>query len=140
MEDNSRTKSQLISELTELRKQIADRETLLSERNRLEKEMHTLSTAVQQSSDWILITDKSGKIEYVNDAVEKVTGYTREEILGKTPRILKSGRHDKDFYKKMWDTILSGQTYTATLTNRKKEGELSKSSTPSHQSKTIRVT
>ncbi len=96
----------------------------ITDRKTAEEEMHTLSTAVQQSSDWILITDKSGRIEYVNDAVEKVTGFAREEILGSTPRILKSGRHDKDFYKKMWDTILSGQTYTAILTDRKKNGEL----------------
>src|SRR5208283_3401750 len=93
-------------------------------RKKAEEVMHTLSTAVKQSSDWILITDISGKIEYVNDAVERITGYTREEILGKTPRILKSGRHDTDFYKKMWDTILSGQTFTGILTNRKKSGEL----------------
>ncbi len=96
----------------------------ITERKIAEASMNTMSAAVQQSSDWILIADKSGRIEYVNDAVERVTGYTREEILGKTPRILKSGRHDKDFYKKLWDTILSGQTYTAILTNRKKNGEL----------------
>ncbi len=84
----------------------------------------TLFTAVEQSSDWILIADISGKIEYVNEAVERVTGYKKAEILGKTPRILKSGRHDKAFYQKLWDTILSGQTYTAILTNRKKNGEL----------------
>lgn len=96
----------------------------ITERKLAEEAMNTLSTAVQQSSDWILIADKYGKIEYVNDAVENVTGYTREEILGNTPRILKSGRHDRDFYKKMWDTILSGQTYTGILTNRRKNGEL----------------
>ena len=96
----------------------------ITESKTAEEEMHTLSTAVQQSSDWIIITDRSGRIEYVNDAVERVTGYTREEILGKTPGILKSGRHNKDFYKEMWDTILSGRTYTAILTDRKKNGEL----------------
>jgi len=96
----------------------------ITERKKAEKKMRTLSTAVQQSSDWILIADNSGTIEYVNDAVERITGYTKEEILGKTPEILKSGRHDTDFYKKMWDTILSGQTFTGILTNRKKSGEL----------------
>lgn len=96
----------------------------ITERKTAEDSMNTLSTAVRQSSDWILISDKSGRIEYVNDAVENITGYTREEMLGQTPRILKSGRHDINFYKKMWDTILSGQIYTGILTNRRKNGEL----------------
>lgn len=96
----------------------------ITEQKTADETMKTLLTAVEQSSDWILIADRSGKIEYVNEAVERVTGYKKEEILGKTPRILKSGRHDKAFYQKMWDTILSGQTYTTILTNRKKNGEL----------------
>ncbi|MGD0282707.1 MAG: diguanylate cyclase, partial [Dissulfurispiraceae bacterium] len=96
----------------------------ITERKTAEESRDTLLTAVQQSSDWILITDKSGTIEYANDAVERITGYTREEILGNKPGILKSGRHADDFYKQMWDTILSGKTYTSILTNRKKNGEL----------------
>lgn len=96
----------------------------ITERKKTDRMMHTLSTAVEQSSDWILISDRAGRIEYVNEAVENVTGYAREEILGKTPRVLKSGKYDKAFYKKMWDTILSGNTYTGILTNRRKNGEL----------------
>jgi diguanylate cyclase (GGDEF)-like protein/PAS domain S-box-containing protein len=96
----------------------------ITARKRIEKQMDTLATAVKQSSDWILISDRAGVIEYVNDAVEQVTGYTREEILGQTPRILKSGKYDRAFYRKMWSTILTGRTYTGILTNRKKNGEL----------------
>lgn len=96
----------------------------ITARKRSERQMDTLATAVKQSSDWILIADRTGMIEYVNDAVERVTGYTREEILGQTPRILKSGKHDRAFYRKMWRTILAGQTYSGILTNRKKNGEL----------------
>lgn len=96
----------------------------ITARKRSERQMDTLATAVKQSSDWILIADRSGMIEYVNDAVEQVTGYTREEILGQTPRILKSGKHDRAFYRKMWRTILAGLTYSGILTNRKKNGEL----------------
>ena len=85
-------------------------------------EMQKLAMAVEQSSDWILITDRKGRIEYVNDAVEDMTGYRREELLGQTPRIFKSGRHDDDFYRSLWDTILSGQPYRAIVTNRRKDG------------------
>jgi diguanylate cyclase (GGDEF)-like protein/PAS domain S-box-containing protein len=94
----------------------------ITERKIAEKKMKKLSTAVEQSSDWILITDRDGRIEYVNDAVEQMTGYKREEILNKTPRIFKSGKYDNKFYKGMWDTILSGQTFAGILTNRKKNG------------------
>jgi len=96
----------------------------ITARQNSDRQMKTLAAAVKQSSDWILIADRTGLIEYVNDAVEQVTGYTREEILGKTPRILKSGVHDRAFYRKLWSTILSGQTYIGILTNRKKNGEL----------------
>jgi len=60
----------------------------------------------------------------VNPAFEATTGYSREEALGKTPRILKSGKHDSDFYKMLWDSILEGQPFRGTLLNRKKTGEL----------------
>ena len=95
----------------------------ITERKLAEKKMKKLSTAVEQSSDWILITDRDGRIEYVNDAVEQITGYKREEILNNTPRIFKSGKYDNKFYQEMWDTILSGQTFAGILTNRKKNGQ-----------------
>ena len=58
-----------------------------------------LSSVVEQTADSVIITDKSGKIEYVNPAFEVTTGYSSEEALGETPRILRSGRHDEDHYK-----------------------------------------
>ncbi len=72
----------------------------------------------------IVITDGKGIIEYVNPAFEAVTGYLREEALGKTPGILKSGMHEKEFYKDLWDIILSGNIYRNIFINRKKNGEL----------------
>jgi PAS domain S-box-containing protein len=71
----------------------------------------------------VIITDKEGFIEYVNPAFETTTGYSREDALGKTPRILKSGEHDEEFYQKLWSQILSGQPYRGTIINRKKTGE-----------------
>ncbi len=83
-----------------------------------------LSRAVEQTADSVLITNREGTIEYVNPAFEATTGYTREEAIGKTPRILKSGQHDPGFYKMLWDTVLKGETFLGTLANRKKTGEI----------------
>jgi PAS domain S-box-containing protein len=86
--------------------------------------VRTLTNAVEQTADSIIITDRGGLIEYVNPAFELTTGYTREELRGLTPRILKSGVHDDAFYEKLWMTILSGNVFRATIANRKKNGEI----------------
>ncbi|MBU1699078.1 MAG: SpoIIE family protein phosphatase [Candidatus Eisenbacteria bacterium] len=83
-----------------------------------------LSSAVEQTNDTVLITDLKGKIEYVNPAFEKTTGYSRAEVMGRTPRILKSGLQGEESYKKLWDTILRGEVYRDTVINRKKNGEI----------------
>lgn len=96
----------------------------ITERLAVEKDMRKLSMAVEQSGDWVVITDNTGTIEYANDTVCALTGYTREEMIGRTPRLWKSGVHDEAFYRALWETALSGQNYTALFTNRKKSGEL----------------
>ena len=83
-----------------------------------------LSSAVQQTADSVIIANKKGVIEYVNPAFETTTGYSRAEALGKTPKILQSGMHDKEFYQNLWRTILSGKPYRGTIINKKKNGEL----------------
>ena len=83
-----------------------------------------LSRAVEQTADSVVITDREGTIEYVNPAFEATTGYRREEAVGKTPRILKSALHDKEFYSRLWGQILGGEAFRGTLVNRKKCGEL----------------
>lgn len=83
-----------------------------------------LSQAVEQTADSVVITDRQGTIQYVNPAFETTTGYGREEAVGNTPRILKSGLHDKKFYSRLWDQILQDETFSGTLVNRKKSGEL----------------
>ncbi len=77
---------------------------------------------VEQTADHILVTDPQGVILYVNPAFERVTGYTREDAVGQTPRLLKSGRHGRAFYEKLWQTILAGETFRGTSVNRKKDG------------------
>ncbi|NWF99210.1 MAG: EAL domain-containing protein [Nitrospirae bacterium] len=89
-----------------------------------EEESKKLNAAIEQTSDWVLITDRDGTIEYVNKAVERISEYGREELIGKNPRIFKSGKHNREFYKNLWDTICSGNTFNAILINRKKTGDL----------------
>ncbi len=96
----------------------------ITERKESEKDRIRLVTAIEQASETIVITDKKASIQYVNPAFEKLTGYSREEALGQNPRVLKSGKHDREFYKKMWTTLLGGETWHGHLTNRKKDGTL----------------
>jgi len=103
----------------------------ITERKRVEAELSKLSSAVQQIADNLMITSKDGAIEYVNPAFEKQTGYAKEEIIGQTPRVLKSGEQNEAFYQALWKTILSGDVFRAVFINRKKSGELY------HEEKTI---
>jgi phosphoserine phosphatase RsbU/P len=86
--------------------------------------IRTLTNAVEQTADGIIITDRGGLIEYVNPAFEQTTGYTQGELKGSTPRILKSGVHDDTFYENLWASILSGNVFRGTIANRKKNGEI----------------
>jgi PAS domain S-box-containing protein len=75
-------------------------------------------------SDPVVITDTRGVIRYVNPAFEELTRYRREEVIGETPRIIKSGKHDHNFYKQLWQTLLAGRVFHSVFTNRKKSGEM----------------
>ena len=83
-----------------------------------------LTAAIEQSAESIVITDPAGIIEYVNPAFESLTGYAKDEIIGKTPAILKSGRHDAQFYTDLWNTISQGGTWHGHLVNKKKDGSI----------------
>jgi PAS domain S-box-containing protein len=99
--------------------------SLVLERFARFREVHDqLCRALEQTADTVVITDSEGVIEYVNRAFEKTTGYAPSEALGQTPRILKSGAHDAQFYKGLWDKLLAGEPFRGTLVNRKKSGEL----------------
>jgi PAS domain S-box-containing protein len=86
--------------------------------------LRKLSQAVEKSADLVVITNREGIIEYVNPAFEALTGYSRQEACGQSPRILKSGEQGPEVYQEMWETILAGNVYRGILVNRKKNGEL----------------
>jgi two-component system, cell cycle sensor histidine kinase and response regulator CckA len=88
----------------------------------LKKRMYLLVKAVESAQNGIIITNKEGNIVYANPYFTKLTGFSEEEILGKNPRILKSEKHDKEFYEKMWKQISSGKKWTGTITNKNKKG------------------
>lgn len=96
----------------------------VSERKGAEERYKKLALVVEQTADTVFICNREGKIEYVNSAFEALTGYTREELVGRTPRLLKSGEHPPGFYVVLWKTILAGKVFRATFANRKKNGEL----------------
>jgi two-component system, cell cycle sensor histidine kinase and response regulator CckA len=98
--------------------------SLQQEQNSAEESIRKLSRAVEQSADMVMVTDRQGIVEYVNPAFEALTGYGREEVCGKTPRILKSGEQPPEVYQEMWKTISAGNVYRGILVNRKKNGEL----------------
>ncbi len=96
----------------------------ITARRRMEEDRSRLAMAVEQSAEAIVVTDLEGTILYVNPAFERITGYSREEAVGKNPRFLHSGKHDESFYKKMWDTLARGEVWTGHFVNRKKDGSL----------------
>ncbi|HSD64281.1 MAG TPA: PAS domain S-box protein, partial [Ignavibacteriaceae bacterium] len=96
----------------------------MRERRRIEEEIRKLSRAVEQSSSAIVITDISGNIEYVNPYFYKMTGYSPNELLGKNPRILKSGETSAEEYSNLWRTISSGNVWHGEFHNKKKNGDL----------------
>lgn len=96
----------------------------LTERHHAEGDMKRLSTAIEQTSDAVVITDTTGAIQYVNPAFERVTGYARDEVLGQNPRVLKSGIQGPAFYAAMWATLTSGKSFVGDMTNRHKDGSL----------------
>ncbi|MCX6266475.1 MAG: PAS domain S-box protein [Bacteroidetes bacterium] len=97
---------------------------LIEDRNQAEEEILKLSKAVEQNPASIVITDINGDIEYVNPKFCDLTGYTKEEAIGKNPRILKSETTPREFFTNLWGTILSGKEWSGELQNRKKNGEL----------------
>jgi PAS domain S-box-containing protein len=90
----------------------------------IEQRLHLQSTALESAANAIVITDREGRITWVNPAFTRLTGYTTAEAIGQNPRLLKSGRHDQAFYKQLWETIVSGRVWHGEMVNRRKDGSL----------------
>lgn len=88
------------------------------------RQLQRFQQIIDSAFDAIVITDAKGYIIYANLAFEKITGYLRKDAIGKKPNILKSGYHDEDFYKNLWNTITAGNAWQGELANRKKSGEI----------------
>src|ERR1019366_1966055 len=84
----------------------------------------SLESAIRQAAEAIVITSATGKIQYVNPAFTKMTGYRPDEVIGHLPSILKSGVQDPAYYEHLWKTILAGRVWRGELINRRKNGTL----------------
>ncbi len=94
----------------------------ITQRKRDEKELLILAAALEQSSESIIITNLDAKIEYVNAAFLRTSGYNRNEVMGQNPRLLKSGKTPKETYVALWDALTHGQCWTGELINKRKDG------------------
>lgn len=96
----------------------------ITERKIIENKLKLQDKALHSSANGIVITERNGTIIWVNPAFAKLTGYESKEVIGKNPRILKSTLQDNGFYKRMWDTIISGKIWQGELINLRKDGKL----------------
>ncbi|MDO8812590.1 MAG: EAL domain-containing protein [Gallionella sp.] len=97
--------------------------TDITERKKSDEALR-VAAATFETHEAILITDASANIIRVNQAFQDITGYTSEEVLGKNPRILSSGRQDKDFYAAMWQQLLAAGSWTGEMWDRRKNGQI----------------
>ncbi len=96
----------------------------VTERKRHQDQLHLQSAALEAAANGIVITDSRGTILWVNKAFTTLTGYSREEAIGKKPSVLKSGKHDGAYYRRLWEIITAGGIWRGEITNRRKDGSL----------------
>lgn len=96
----------------------------ITERVELEKRLSILNRAVEASPICVVITDKKGEIEYVNPYFEAMTGYSSADVIGKNPRILKSGLTRPEVYSELWDCLIKGKVWKGVFANKRKDGSL----------------
>ncbi len=88
------------------------------------EKMGQQSAALSAAYNGIIITDREGRVIWANSAFTRLTGYTLKEIVGRNPRMLKSGQHDQKFYSNLWRTILAGGVWQGNVVNKRKDGSL----------------
>lgn len=99
-----------------------DRDTLENEHRRMQTDLQRFTAIMNQASEAILVTDAQSRIVYINPAFTSLTGYTRRDVHGQTPRLLRTDRHDEHFYQDMRETLLKERLWKGTFTNRCKDG------------------
>ncbi|MFQ5346133.1 MAG: PAS domain S-box protein, partial [Mariprofundus sp.] len=92
------------------------------ERRQAEESVRKLSSAIEQAGESVIITDRDGVIKYANPAFTRITGYSAEDAIGQTPKLLKSDNHDDAFYEAMWKTITDGKVWHGKVIDRRKDG------------------
>jgi len=97
---------------------------IIAKRKQTEEELLKFKMGIERSNEAVFITDINGTIIYANPAFEKIYGFSKEEVLGKTPRILKSGVHSQEIYKQFWDTLFAKKVVTGEIINKAKDGRL----------------
>lgn len=97
---------------------------LINDRTKYEEQLVLAGTVFEKTSEAMIITDDNNRFISVNPAFTKITGYTLDEIIGKTPALLQSGKHDDNFYKEMWTTLLEKGYWSGEIENRRKNGEI----------------
>jgi PAS domain S-box-containing protein len=122
-ERNDLRTDELTRELDALRQRVVEVEKVEAERRRAEKELQKLSSAIEQAADLIMITDKEGILEYVNPAFEALTGFSKNEVIGRKASVVNSHLHPPDFYQNLWQTILDGKVFRNVFVNLKKNGD-----------------
>ncbi len=130
-EQTATLKDKLMAAQAELREERQRLKTEVYKRRRAQAEMLKLSSALTHAADAVMVTNREGRIEYVNPAFESITGFTREEVFGKTPDILRSDEQDTGVFDAMWRAIQNGEVYRCELVNRRKDGSVY------HEEKTI---
>ncbi|MDX1285382.1 MAG: PAS domain S-box protein, partial [Draconibacterium sp.] len=98
--------------------------TDITERKRIEKNLLLSRMVIEQINEAIVITDLKGKIVDANKAYEKLTGYEKRELIGKSPNIVKSGFHDDGFYKNLWDKLIRNGSWSGEINDKAKTGEI----------------
>lgn len=96
----------------------------ISEQLENERRMNLWASVIQQSREGIMICNAEQKIVLVNKAFEEITGYSQNDAVGQSPRILQSGRQDRSFYERMWASVAETGQWSGEIWNRRKSGEL----------------
>ncbi|WP_158589162.1 EAL domain-containing protein [Alginatibacterium sediminis] len=96
----------------------------ITERKKTEEQLKLAASVFTHAREGIMITDPQGNIIDVNETFTSITGFSREEALGENPRILRSGRHDKELYEQMWNSLIELKQWSGELWNKRKNGEL----------------